>query len=78
MGVVRSALAGITATSASLVEYGAQRVVVESFIDDESLEIDARDQRFNADAVETLAGQQDTLEFRYLPRAPKGPECLRW
>jgi hypothetical protein len=45
--------------SASLVEYGAHGVVVESFIGDESLEIDARDQWFDADTVVTLAGQQD-------------------
>jgi hypothetical protein len=43
-----------------------------------AMKIDARDQRFDADAVVTLAGQQDTLEFHHLPRAPKGPECLRW
>ena len=45
--------------SAPLVEYGAQGIVVESFVGDESLEIDARDQRFDTDAVVTLAGQQD-------------------
>jgi len=45
--------------SAPLVEYCAQGVVVESFVGDESLEIDARDQRFDTDAVVTLAGQQD-------------------
>ena len=45
--------------SAPLVQYGAQGVVVESFVGDESLEIDARDQRFDTDAVVTLAGQQD-------------------
>jgi hypothetical protein len=48
---------GDTSNSASLVEYGARGVVVESFIGGESLEIDARDQRFDADAVVTLAGQ---------------------
>src|SRR5258708_7586678 len=45
--------------SAPLVHCGAQGVVVESFVGDESLEIEACDQRFDADAVVTLAGQQD-------------------
>jgi len=45
--------------SAPLVQCGAQGVVVESFVGDESLEIDACDQRFEAVAVVTLAGQQD-------------------
>jgi hypothetical protein len=44
---VRSDLAGITATAP------------RSLIGDESLEIDARDQRFDTNAVVTLAGQQD-------------------
>src|SRR5262252_6551817 len=45
--------------SAALVQYGTQGVVIESFVGNESLEIDACDQRFDADAIVTLAGQQD-------------------
>jgi hypothetical protein len=44
---------------APLVQCGAQRVAVECLVGDERLEVDARDQRLDADAVVTLAGEQD-------------------
>ena len=44
---------------AAFIESGAQGVLVERLVGDESLKIDARDERLDADAVVTLAGQQD-------------------
>src|SRR5271166_821620 len=44
---------------ASFIQYGSQGVVVEGLVGDESVEIDARDQRLHADAVVTLSRQQD-------------------
>ena len=44
---------------AAFFERRAQGVVVERLVGEESAKIDAGDQRLDADAVVTLAGQQD-------------------
>src|SRR6516164_5694671 len=44
--------------SATFIEVGAQPVIVESLVADQRRKIETGDQRFDADAVVTLAGQQ--------------------
>ena len=44
---------------AAFIQCGAQCVAVERLVGDESPKIDAGDERLDADAVVTLAGQQD-------------------
>ncbi len=44
---------------AALIERGAQGVVVEGFVSDQGIEIDACDQRLDADTIVTLTRQQD-------------------
>ena len=43
----------------AVVQDGPQRVVVERLVGNEGFERQARDQRLDADAVVTLAGEQD-------------------
>ena len=43
----------------SVIESGAQVVLVERLVGDESIKIDARDERLDADAVVPLPRQQD-------------------
>ncbi len=44
---------------AAVVQGGPQGVVVEGLVSDQSVEIKARDERFNTNTVVTLAGEQD-------------------
>lgn len=44
--------------SAAFIEVGTQPVVVESLVNDQRRKIETGDQRFDADAIVTLAGQQ--------------------
>jgi hypothetical protein len=44
---------------AAVVEFGAQPIVVEGFVGEQSAERDTRDQRFDANAIMSLTRQQD-------------------
>jgi hypothetical protein len=64
LGVVRDGrgairLRGDNGGRPAVVQDGPQRVVVERLVGNEDFELHARDQRLDADAVVTLAGEQD-------------------
>jgi hypothetical protein len=59
MGAFRSAFGGMTAMAPRSFSRARQGVAVESLVGDQSREIEAGDERLDADAVVTLAGQQD-------------------
>ena len=52
-------LGGDDGDGAPVAQDGPQGVAVEGLVGDKGLEIDARDQRLDADAVVPLAGEQD-------------------
>ena len=46
---------------AAIVEFGAQPIVVEGLVGEQGAECDVRNQRFDADAVVALTGQQNEV-----------------